>query len=389
LHPGFIGEGNKMIYRAYGNSGVIVSALGFGCMRLPEEGEHVKTDVAVELLRKAMGLGVTYFDSAVGYCHGESEATLGKSIAGRAREKLVISTKNPDKSNDPARWRAHLDTSLKRLDTDYIDFYHFHGLTWSEYSEHLQPYGTMDEAHRAKDEGLVRHLSFSCHDAPGNIKKLIDTGEFAGMLVQYNLLDRRNEEAISYAHEHGLGVAIMGPVGGGRLVQPSEVIGRMISDAKSTAEVALRFVLSNTNVTLALSGMDSINILEENVATASRAEPLNTTQRQEIDAILEQISGMSECTGCGYCGPCPNGVDIPTNFTALNLLRAWGLRDLATSTYVALGKRKKEDSPAPAWAEACVECGDCVSTAREPPCPQHIDIPERLKEVADALFPTR
>lgn len=372
-----------MRYREYGETGVKVSALGFGCMRFPMEDGHVKEEETIEMLHSAMDLGVTYFDSAVMYCHGESEIVLGKAIKGR-RDDLIISTKNHYKGDDPAEWRNFLDQSLERLGVDYIDFYHLHDLRLEQYNNHLLPNGPMDEARKAKEEGLIKHLCFSSHDDPKNIMELIDTGEFEGMLVQYNLLDRHNEEAIAYAHENGLGVSIMGTVGGGRLVPPSEKIQTMIDgEVKSTPELAVRFVLSNPNVTVALSGMNSIDMVEENTATASRPELLSDEERQQIVDSLEENKKLEElyCTGCNYCMPCPNGVDIPGNFSAMNLLRVWGLEELAKRRYAKLGRKKDdEDEPAPAWAEACVECGEC-----EPKCPQDIPIIDQLKEVAKAL----
>ena len=371
-----------MQYREYGKTGIKLSALGFGCMRFPMEERHVKKEETIKMLHRAMDLGVNYFDSAVGYCNGESQIVLGKAIKGR-RDNLYISTKNHYKGDDPEEWRRFLDQSLERLGIDYIDFYHLHGLTLEQYTDHLLPNGPIDEARKAKEKGLIKHLCFSSHDKPENIMKLIDTGEFEGILVQYNLLDRHNEEAIAYAHEKGLGVVIMGTVGGGRLVPPSEKVQSVVSgEVKSTPEVAIRFVLSNPNVTVALSGMNSIEMVEENVATASRPEPLSAEERQRILDMLEENKRLEElyCTGCEYCMPCPNGVDIPGNFSAMNLLRVWGLKELAKRRYARLGRRKKDGEPAPAWAEACVECGEC-----EPKCPQDIPIIEQLKEVVEPL----
>lgn len=375
-----------MQYREYGETGVKLSALGFGCMRFPMEDGHVKEEETIKMLHRAMDLGVNYFDTAVGYCSGESQIVLGKAIKDR-RDDLYISTKNHYKGDSPDGWRRFLDQSLERLGIGQIDFYHLHSLKLEQYTEHLLPNGPMDEARRAKEEGLIKHLCFSSHDTPKNIMKLIDTGEFEGMLVQYNLLDRKNEEAIAYAHENGLGVSIMGTVGGGRLVSPSEKIQNMIpGEVKSTPEAAIRFVLSNPNVTVALSGMNSTEMVEENVATASRPEPLSPEERQRVFDILKKNKRLEDlyCTGCDYCMPCPYGVDIPANFSAMNLLRVWGLEELAKKRYAELGRKKDDnDEPAPAWAEICNECGVCEK--REPKCPQDIPIIDQLKEIAEAL----
>jgi predicted aldo/keto reductase-like oxidoreductase len=369
-----------MQYREYGRTAIKVSPLGFGCMRLPMENDHVKEEYTITMLRHAMDLGVNYFDTGVGYCNQESQVVLGKAIKGR-RDKLYISTKNPHKGDDSKEWRRLLEESLERLDIDYIDFYHCHGLSWQQYVEGFSK-GPLAEARKAQKEGLFRYLGFSSHDSE-NIPKLIDTGEFAGMTVQYNLLDRKNEEAIAMAHEKGMGVVIMGPIGGGRLVAGSEQFRNLIpGGGKSSPEVALRFVLSNPNVTIALSGMNSIEMVDENVATASHTEPLSDEEHQHVLEMLEENKRLADlyCTGCGYCMPCENGVDIPENFRLMNYHRIYGLTEMSRGRYGRLGERKVEDKPAPAWAEACIECGKC-----EPKCPQDIPIREQLKEVRETL----
>lgn len=371
-----------MQYREYGKTKIKLSRLGFGCMRFPMEGGHVKKEETIRMLHYAMDLGINYFDSAVMYCNNESEIILGKAIKGR-RDNLYISTKNHYKGDDSGEWRRFLDQSLKRLGIHHIDFYHLHDLRLEQYTNHLLPNGSMNEARRIKKQGLIKHLCFSSHDTPENIIKLIDTDEFEGILVQYNLLDRGNEKVMTHAHKKGLGVVIMGPVGGGRLVPSSTKIQSMISrNIKSTPEIAIRFVLSNPNVTTALSGMSSIKMVEENVATASRPESLSQEETQRISGMLKENKRLEElyCTGCNYCMPCPNGVDIPANFSAMNLYRVWGLEETAKKQYAELGDRKKDGEPAPAWAETCIECGKC-----EPKCPQNIPIIKQLKEVKKVL----
>jgi predicted aldo/keto reductase-like oxidoreductase len=367
----------------YGKTGDKVSALGFGAMRLPMVEGHVDMDLSVSIIRRALDLGVNYVDSAVGYCNGESQIAVGKAVKGR-RDKVFVSTKNHYKGESGDEWQEFLDQSLERIDVDYIDFYHSHGLAWEQYQRMLGKGKPMERFRKAKEEGLIRHMCYSCHDSPENMMKLIDTGEFEGMLVQYNLLDRRNEEAIAHAREKVMGVAIMGPVGGGRLVVPSKEIQEMIpGGAKSTPEVALRFVLSNPNVSIALSGMNSIAMVEENAATASREEALSAEERQKVLDMLEENKRLSElyCTGCDYCMPCPNDIDIPGNFRLMNYYRVYGLKDYARREYRRLERRRRRDGTVvEAWAAACLECGEC-----EPKCPQNIPIMEQLKETHAAL----
>lgn len=370
-----------MQYTEYGKTGNKVSRLGFGLMRLPMVGDHVDMDLSIELIRRAIELGVNYLDSAEGYCNSESQVAFGKGIKG-LRDKVFVSTKNGYKGESGDEWRERLDVSLGRIDVDYLDFYHSHGLSWDQYNNMLGKGGPIERFRQVKEEGLVRNMCFSCHDSAENMMKLINTGDFDGLLCQYNLLDRKNEEAIALAHEKGMGVVIMGPVGGGRLVPPSDQIQNMVGGSRSTPEAALRFVLSNPNVTIALSGMNSLAMIDENVATASREEPLSAEERDNVLAALEETKNLSDlyCTGCGYCMPCPNDIDIPANFSAMNYYKVWGLKEHASSQYKRLGKKRTSDGNVEAWAEACVECGEC-----EPKCPQNIPIIDQLKEVHAAL----
>jgi hypothetical protein len=243
------------------------------------------------------------------------------------------------------------------------------------------PNGPLGEARRALKEGLIRHLAFSFHDSPENLFKVINTGHFESMTVQYNLLDRGHEKAISYAHQKGMGVAIMGPVAGGRLVTPSAEI-RKLQPVKSmsTPELALRFVLSHPGVSIALSGMNTVQQVEENVATANTTSQLSDEERQQVQAALDQVKALADlyCTGCGYCLPCPHEVNIPANFEYLNYYRVYGLKDTARALYARLGK---DGNPVQGLnAEACQGCGACADK-----CPQHIEIQEQLEEVAKTL----
>ena len=209
------------------------------------------------------------------------------------------------------------------------------GISWKQYQERIDvKRGPLAAARRAQREGLIRHLSFSFHDSPDALIRLIDSGHFESMTVQYNLLDRANEPGIAHARERGLGVVIMGPVGGGRLAAFSPEINRLVpGGARSTPELALRFVLSNPGVCVALSGMSSVQMVEENVATASRVEPLSDDERVRMGQALDEIRKLADlyCTGCGYCLPCPNDVNIPKNFEYMNYHRLYGLQGLCAA----------------------------------------------------------
>lgn len=300
-----------MVYREYGRTGKKVSALGFGAMRLPFD----DADASVELLRHGIAAGINYIDTAYGYGgEGRSEIYVGRAVAGQ-RDKVYVATKNPlwgDETVDG--WWKRLETSLERMQTDYIDFYKVvHSLDWNVYTKTYEPL-IHKEALKAKEQGMIRHICFSVHDTPENIIKLCETGLFEGMLLQYNLLDRANEDAIARAHELGMGVEVMGPVGGGRLGMASERLESLVPGVSKVPELALRFVLANPNVTCAMSGMSETAHVDENVVTASNEQPLTDSELQGIQEALEQNKELAHlyCTGCGYCMPCPQGVGIPS-----------------------------------------------------------------------------
>ena len=373
-----------MQYRALGKTGIQISALGFGAMRLPKkqaEGQEVwDYEESVRILRQGIDLGINLVDTAPFYCDAESELIVGEALKDGYRDKVYLSTKLPgdDRGYDAARER--LEASLTRLGTDHIDLYHLWGINWERFETQAQPEGQVRMALKAKEEGLIRHLSFSFHDDPKNMIKLVDTGLFASVLCQYNLLDRSNEESIAYAAEKGLGVVVMGPVGGGRLGYPSKTVQALLpGKVQSSPELALRFVLSNPSVSCALSGMGSEAMVTENAQIASTAATLTEEEQAQVAMSLEENKKRAElyCTGCNYCMPCPVGVNIPLNFDIMNYHRVYDVTEFAKSQYAQIGKLP--------WltgerASACVECGEC-----EAKCPQHLNIREQLKETAAVM----
>ncbi len=364
-----------MQYTTLGRTGLTVSRLGFGCMRLPMKGNYVDRDLSTPLLRRAVELGVNYFDTAVGYCNRDSQRALGEAMEG-IRERVVLSTKNPHYNKEDERgWWKNLEDSLGFLRTDYINIYNHHGLRWARFVEQVrEPDGIIQWMLRAKEQGLIRHICFSFHDTSENLKKLASTGYFDSVTLQYNLLDRSNQPAFEHVGKKcGMGIVVMGPVGGGRLGADSEEIRGIIRGARSVPEVALRFVLATPYVSVALSGMSDIKMLEENVAATSRKTPLSTTEKRRVSSILSRFKKLADlyCTGCNYCMPCPAGVNISDNFMALNYERVYGLREHAKQTYAKLGGGQ---------ASYCLACGKCLSK-----CPQNIEIIRQLKETVRTL----
>ena len=377
-----------MQYRDLGNTGIKVSALAFGCMRFPKlaDGKTVDRETSVALMKRAYELGVNYYDTAFVYDGGDSERAVAEFLKETPRDKVFVADKNPlgsswyrmpgDKTPNEF-WREHLEQMLRRLDTDYIDVCHFHDIAAATFRVLIRtPGGLLAQALKAKEEGLIRHIGITSHDSPPNILQVLAAAEGAveAIVIQYNLLDRANEPVIEYARQTGIGVAVMGPVGGGRLIHPSEHYQEALG-VGSTPELALRFVLACPGVSCAMSGMNTKEQLEENARAASQEVALTSEESERLHKIRQRNEELLDlyCTGCRYCMPCRHGVNIPENFSALNLLRVHGMRALAQQVYDGLGEGQ---------AARCEECEECVGK-----CPQHIDIPERLKEVAEA-FPS-
>ncbi len=371
-----------MQYRDFGNLGYKVSALGYGAMRLPEDEDgNVRREEAVALIRAGIDAGINYVDTAPTYNRDQSEAVVGEALAGGYRRRVWLSTKNQRVNDDAGDWRRRLEESLRKLKADYVDVYHVWGISWKEFVEHLAiKNGPLAAARKAREEGLFRHLFFSFHAPPEDMFKIIDTGEFAGCTAQYNLIDRRNEAGMAYAAAKGLAVVIMGPVGGGRLAGPSSVIEKLEFSAGNTAELALRFVLANANVSCAISGMSNRAQLRENVATASRDERLSAAELARISESFDEYRRLAElyCTGCDYCGPCPENVAISRVLALYNLARVYGLAEAARKVYAEIGRTGfygRMDN-----AAACTSCGECAEK-----CPQKLDIPEELAAAHAAL----
>lgn len=375
-----------MQYVDFGKTGVKVSRLGFGCMRLPSYEKDGKTlfdeEKSIAMIHRAYELGVNYFDTAPGYCDTLSEDILGKGLKG-FRDQVYLSTKNPIENASGDDYDKRLEKSLKKLDTGYIDFYHFWGITLDTFINQVcVPDGPLDRVKKWKEQGVVRHISFSFHDAPGNLGAIVRRGEglLESLLCQYNLLDRSNETDMAFAHKQGLGIVVMGPVGGGRLGAPSQAIQKLLpGKAQSSAEVALRFVFTNPHLHIALSGMSSMEMLEENAALADNTSPLSPEEQAHLERASkenERLAGLY-CTGCKYCMPCPQKVNIPEIFTLMNYHRVYKITRYARENYAQIGKvpwMQYEN------AAVCIECGDC-----EAKCPQKLPIREQLKETHKTL----
>ncbi|MDR0909842.1 MAG: aldo/keto reductase [Spirochaetaceae bacterium] len=374
-----------MQYVEFGKTGLKVSRLGFGCMRFPATNVNGKQvfdeDKSIAMLQKAYELGVNYYDTGTSYCDGLSESILGKGIKG-FRDKILVSTKCPGEAKDADSYVKQLEGSLKRLGTDHVDFYHFWGIGLQYFEDCVLKNGMLKKAQELKEQGLIRHISFSFHDKPENMIEIIKKGEgiLETVLCQYNVMDRSNEAGIKFAQEQGMGVVVMGPVGGGRLGAPSKTIQALLpGKVQSSAEVALRFVFNNPGVNIALSGMSAMEHVVENAEIASNASPLSDAENQQLEAMMQEnrrLAGLY-CTGCNYCMPCPQGINIPEIFTLMNYHRVYHITDYARGEYKTIGKvpwRNYKD------ASACVDCGVC-----ETKCPQKLPIRQQLRETHEVL----
>lgn len=371
-----------MNYREFGKTGEKISALGFGCMRFPEYQKNGKScvdqDRVDEMIRTAYENGVNYFDTAPYYCSNNSETALGKAVKD-FRDQVLLSTKLPtEEIGKPDDFRRGVERSLRGLGTDHIDFYHFWGINRDKFDNVILKYHLLEEAAKAKEEGLIRHISFSFHDDPRVIRYIIDTSEERGvcmesMLCQYNLLDRSNEEMIRYAHEKGLGTVAMGPVGGGRLAAPTDLYAKLTGKASiATYELAFKFCLGNPDLNCALSGMQTADMVRQNAGLASDSTAFSEEEWQQLGKAMEEIRKFDElyCTGCRYCQPCPAGIDIPRIFECYTYHNVYGLTDHAKrmmENYVKNGGKVYKD---------CKNCGLC-----ERKCPQHLPVRTHLEKV--------
>lgn len=371
-----------MIYSELGKTGLNVSRIGFGAMRLPMTGPDpdatVDLDKAVPLIHHAFELGVNYIDTAVFYCNSDSQRAVGMALKGW-RDRIIISAKNHYKGTDEKLWHKNLEDSLRLLDVEFIDVYNIHGVSWKTWEEAVVP-SIGKWLTGARDRGQIRHICASSHDTPENVIKLIDTGFFKSFTLQYNLLDRGYEKAIEHARKNGVGIVVMGPLAGGRVLASGEAFEPVIGGQSSILELALRFVLSNPGVTMAISGMRSDAEIQQNVAIAAEQARLSPADRAAIDAHCDKLRAAADlyCTGCAYCMPCPQNVRVPRVFRLYNQARVYKNWQGARRDYALV--EHDQDDPQARTASACNECGAC-----ETKCPQNIPIRRQLKEAHQAL----
>lgn len=363
-----------------------LSILGYGCMRFTKNGSEIDLEKAEQELMYAIDHGVNYLDTA--YVYPGSEEAVGKILAkNHCREEINLATKLPHyliRSVNGAEKKFREE--LRRLQTDYIDYYLMHMLndvkTWDE----LVSYGIQDWIREKKESGQIRNIGFSYHGNTENFKQLLDAYDWDFCQIQYNYLDEHSQagrSGLTYAAEKGIPVIIMEPLRGGRLVNnlPAEAKAQIASDGSfaSPAEMAFRWLWDQPQVTCVLSGMNSMEMVKENLRIADEAEAGSFTekQRETVRQVKNEIQKKMKvpCTGCGYCMPCPNKVDIPMAFHCYNVKYSEGKQSGMWEYLQSTAMRRETSS-----ASQCIGCGKC-----ERHCPQGIPIREKLKEAVKEL----
>ncbi len=368
--------------RYFNSIGKGVSLLGFGCMRFPllnKDSQEIDYDKAKEMVDIAYKNGVNYFDTAYFYHDGLSESFIGKALSEYPRDSYYVATKLPLwglKSQDEVH--KIFDNQLSRLGVDYIDFYLMHSLSVENF-ETMKKIGAFEILKQKQKEGLIRHLGFSFHDAPECMEKVVAEYDWEFVQIQLNYIDWDTilaSKLYDIAVKNNLPVIVMEPVRGGSLANLGEEANNLLFKANREASVAswaVRFAASLPGVMTVLSGMTTMEQVEDNIKTIANFNPLTDNEREIIAqaTTIYNKSGAIPCTGCRYCMECPSGVDIPRIFNIYNHYRKNNdLRIVFDGNYCTLNEGEK--------AHNCVSCGLC-----SPKCPQFIDIPARLSEIAE------
>jgi len=379
-----------MLYRKMEKTGDELSILGFGVMRMQEKRGKIVEETGIRQIRSSIDRGINYLDTGWPYHNGNSEPFLGRALADGYREKIKLATKLPHwlvKAREDMD--KFLNAQLVRLKTDHIDYYLVHGVdgeTWDT-SKRL---GVVDFLDGAKKDGRIVNAGFSFHGDKESFKRIVDEYDWEFCQIQYNYLDEQNQagkEGLQYAAGKGLGVIVMEPLRGGNLAGKMPPAIQAIWDEADTkrtpAEWALRWIWNHPEVTVVLSGMNEEKQIEENIRIAGEAHPGSLTDK-ELDLVKRASEKYRElmkvgCTGCGYCMPCPAGVNIPYCFEVYNGLHMFGGgRKAKMEARISYLSQLAEIPGArtAGYASQCEKCGAC-----EEVCPQQLPVSELLEDV--------
>ena len=374
-----------MKYRDFGKLGWKVSALGFGAMRLPiigNDAAKIDEPEAIHMIRYAIDHGVNYLDTAYPYHRGNAESLVGKALEEGYRKKVKLATKMPSwLINSKQDMDKYLDEQLSRLRTNQIDFYLLHGLG-SERWKKLADLGVLKWLDQKQDEQKIKYAGFSFHDEYEIFKKIIDSyDKWTLCQIQYNYMDsdyQAGTEGLKYAASKGLAVVVMEPISGGRLAmkQPPEIetVWNKAKIKRTPAEWALQWVWNQPEVSVALSGMSTMDQVKENIHSANRSGPKTLTNKelQLINQVAAKYKkfGFIGCTGCRYCMPCPQGVNIPQ---IISLYNEYWMKDKNDE----IKKKYWEHITPESQAKRCARCGKC-----EELCPQKLGIRDVVNRAA-------
>jgi hypothetical protein len=379
-----------MKYRNFGKLDWKVSALGFGCMRLPStDGEraspNVKEAEAIAMIRCAIDAGVNYVDTAYPYHGGNSEVVLGKALRDGYRRRVKVADKLPTwMVQAPEDFDRLLDEQRRRLEIEHVDFYLIHSLTRSRWRDIVLKHGLLGKAEQALRDGRIGYLGFSFHDDYEVFEEVVNGYDrWTFCQIQYNYMDidtQAGSRGLALAAGKGLAVVVMEPLMGGRLADPPPSVRRLFEGCaiqRSAVDWALHWVWDQPEVSTVLSGMSSMEEVVANVASAGRSQPRSFTppEFQLIDRVRQEYLQRIAiaCTRCGYCMPCPNGVNIPLNFEFFNYAHLYD--DLSTARFKYQIFLTPEER-----AAACIACRNC-----EELCPQKLPVSEWMPKVATLL----
>jgi predicted aldo/keto reductase-like oxidoreductase len=341
--------------RILGKTGWEISIIGFGAIKLPLLSQK-ECDV---LLNRAIDGGINFVDTAD--CYGDSEEKIGRALRQR-RKEFYLSTKIDEReANGVSR---KLERCLHRLKTDWIDLALYHDVRGAEY-ERLFDSGGLEALEKAKKQGRIREIGISIHGSIPMMRRAIDSGAFAALMIAYSAFDedRLAADLLPTAHERKVGLIAMKPLGGGRLADHYINRRRSFIRGESLAQISLRYVLSNTHITCAIPGMMELRELDENLQVGRKPKGLDVDEIRELIKIVGE-AGKGFCRNCGYCLPCPEGVPIPDILRFEGYYIRYGLKDWAREQYQSL----------PVKADACTGCEQCMEL-----CPYGVPIPKKLE----------
>ncbi len=335
-----------MLKRILGSTGFEVSIIGFGGIPI----QRLNEDQALELIQEASKQGINFIDTATGY--GRSEELIGYGIEKTGRDKWIIATKCP--ARDYENMKKEIDDSLNKLRTDTIDLYQLHHVSEeNQYIQVMSKDGALRALKEAKKEGKIKEIGITSHNVE-ILEKAIETNEFSTIQFPYNLVERQGENLFQRAKELNIGVIVMKPMAGGAITRP---------------ELSLKFIMQNPNISVIIPGMDKVEHIIEN--SKSGKSPIYLTS-EDIQAIEEEVNqlGYEFCRRCGYCKPCPQEIDIPTQMIIEGYYLRYNLKQWAKERYDGLKINSGH----------CIECGIC-----EPKCPYNLPIRNILKRVHENL----